>query len=173
MVRPPRLGGNEKVGVFASRSPFRPNGLGLSVVKLDRIEQQDGRTIIHLLGCDLLDGTPVVDIKPYLPYVDAIENATGGFAPAPPDNPMQVRFSSKALADCEQVHQRLQQDVISLIEQVLRLDPRPSYKKGEVSERIYSMKLFDFDLKWQYCENSQINVLELVVCPGQEKRAKK
>lgn len=162
MVRPPRLGGNEKVGVFASRSPFRPNGLGLSVVELSHIEQQGDRVVLHLLGCDLLDGTPIVDIKPYLPYADAIPDATGGFAPGFPDKAMQVHFSEGAREDCNQAQLRLQQDVLSVIEGVLRLDPRPSYKKGEVNKRIYSMKLFDFDLKWQYCENNQITVQELV-----------
>jgi len=161
MVRPPRLGGNAKVGVFASRSPFRPNSLGLSVVELLDIEMSVSQVILHLGGCDLLDGTPVLDIKPYLPYVDAIQDAKGGFAENSPECSFKVEFSNVAQQQCQVAESRTQQHLFSLIEQVLQLDPRPSYQQGNISNRIYSMKLYDFDLKWQYCENNIINVLEL------------
>ena len=162
-VRPPRLGGNHKVGVFASRSPFRPNSLGLSVVEIEQVETRGNNIYIHLIGCDLLDKTPVVDIKPYLPYVDCVPQAKGGFAMASPQTPWEVVFSEKARADCQQAEQRLKQEVATVIKQVLALDPRPSYQQGETVGRVYSMKLFDFDLKWQYLENNRIIVLALLV----------
>ena len=164
MVRPPRLGGNEKVGVFASRSPFRPNALGLSVVKIQGIEtsqEKEKKVIINLLGCDLLDGTPILDVKPYLPYVDSIPEASGGFAQEAPMKTFAVDFSPIAIKQCQLRTKQYQQDISLLISQVLQLDPRPSYKQGEINDRVYSMKLFDFDLKWQYCENKLIKVLSL------------
>ena len=161
MVRPPRLGGNRKVGEFASRSPFRPNPLGLSVVELLNVDVTSSGVVLQLGGCDLLDGTPVVDIKPYLPYVDAISNATGGFAQKSPEYKFKVAFSSKAQQECKVAEARINQPLVSLVEQILQLDPRPSYQQGSYSDRIYSMKLYDFDLRWQYCENSMIKVIEL------------
>lgn len=161
MVRPPRLGGNSKVGVFASRSPFRPNPLGLSVVELLSVEVISSNVILQLGGCDLLDGTPIVDIKPYLPYVDAIHDARGGFADKGPKPIYEVVFSDNARQECKNAEARINQPLFSLIEQTLQLDPRPSYQQGIFSDRIYSMRLYDFDLRWQYCENNKINVLEL------------
>ncbi len=177
MVRPPRLGGNTKVGVFASRSTFRPNPVGLSVVKLLNIEINDaGKVILHLGGCDLLDETPVLDIKPYLPYVDSIPDAKGGYAEASPEVLYDVIFTKEAENQCESAQSRLKviqnkTQIIEkeggwllkkLIKQTLQLDPRPSYQKNEKSGRIYAMRLYDFDLKWQYCDNNKIKVIELV-----------
>ena len=175
MVRPPRLGGNTKVGVFASRSTFRPNPLGLSVVKLLKIDVSKGFVILHLGGSDLLDKTPILDIKPYLPYVDSIPNASGGFAEHRPSIIYTVSFTETAKLDCKKAIKRLElphsplQNIKkqggcalkSQIKQILELDPRPSYQKGEKSDRIYAMKLYDFDLKWQYCENNKIRVIAL------------
>jgi tRNA-Thr(GGU) m(6)t(6)A37 methyltransferase TsaA len=140
-VRPPRLGGNRRVGVFASRSPFRPNHLGLSVVELLGIEQRDGLSL-RLRGADLLDGTPVVDIKPYLPYVDAIPGARAGFAPRLP-TPLQVRFS-------EQVRQQLAGDapLQRVIASVLTQDPRPAYQADD-PERLYGMRLAEVDVRFR------------------------
>ncbi len=163
LVRPPRLGGNAKVGVFATRSTFRPNPIGLSVVKLDDIELKQSQVILHLSGCDLLDGTPVLDIKPYLPYVDLIPDAKGGFAPNKPDKIQKIVFTGEADLECQQANQRLGQDIKSVVIQILQLDPRPSYQQGNSGVRVYAMKLYDFDLKWQYCENKQIKVLCLEV----------
>ena len=172
MVRPPRLGGNEKVGVFASRSTFRPNPLGLSVVELLCVKLIKGQVVLHLGGCDLLEGTPVLDIKPYLPYADIIPNAKGGFAKNKPEALLEVVFSEVAEAQCKQADQRIDhlnvgvcESVKTLIIQILQLDPRPSYQhkhqhKNE-SDRIYAMKLHDFDLKWQYYDNNKIKVLAL------------
>ena len=163
MVRPPRLGGNKKVGVFASRSTFRPNPLGLSVVKLSQIEIVNSTVVLHLLGCDLLDGTPILDIKPYLPYVDSISNAEGGFAGAEPEKIAEVFFNEQSQVQCKQASERFDEDIESLVMQILELDPRPSYQHhNSDKERIYSMKLYDFDLKWQYCENNKIKVLGII-----------
>jgi tRNA-Thr(GGU) m(6)t(6)A37 methyltransferase TsaA len=176
MVRPPRLGGNFKVGVFASRSTFRPNPLGLSVVELVRIEIKSKQVVLHLAGCDFLDQTPVVDIKPYLPYVDSIPNANGGFADDKPEVLCDVFFTEVAKRQCETAEIRLQlaSKIIqngkkeggcalkTLINQILQQDPRPSYQKQEKSDRIYAMKLYDFDLRWQYLDNNKIKVIALV-----------
>ncbi len=163
MVRPPRLGGNKKIGVFASRSTFRPNSLGLSAVELLKIEQKGTTLVLHLKGGDFLDRTPVVDIKPYLPYSDSIVNASGGFAPNKPDMDRKVIFNTLAKKQCRDAEQRLGQDLFFMIKQILGLDPRPSYqtKQERNINRVYAMKLFDFDLKWQYCENSEIKVVAL------------
>jgi len=165
MVRPPRLGGSTKVGVFASRSTFRPNPIGLSVVELYKVEMQKGAVILHLLGCDLLDGTPVLDVKPYLPYVDSIPTAKGGFANESPQKSVEqqdISFTKEAQLQCAQASERLEQNIEALIRQIIQCDPRPSYQRIDYN-RVYSMHLHDFDLKWQYCENNEIKVLELRV----------
>lgn len=163
MVRPPRLGGNIKVGVFASRSTFRPNPLGLSVVVLEKIEIKKGRITLHLSGCDLLEGTPVLDIKPYLPYADSIPSAKGGFANESPQklvDKQEISFTQEAQTQCDHASETVGQNIESLIRQIILCDPRPSYQKIDYN-RVYSMKLYDFDLKWQYCENNKIKVLGL------------
>ncbi len=167
MVRPPRLGGNEKVGVFASRSPFRPNPMGLSAVEIDSIEHAKNSAnhrhlIIKLRGCDLLDGTPVLDIKPYIPYADSISDALAGFAKNKPDaENFSINFTPQAQQQCDQIAKILKQDITATVIEILKLDPRPSYKSNKLDDKVYSMKLFDFDLKWQYCENGRITVLNL------------
>lgn len=162
MIRPPRLGGNRKVGVFASRSTFRPNPIGLSVVELTSIEMKSSKVILHLSGCDLVDGTPVLDIKPYLPYVDAIPDAVAGYATEKPSKKMTVLMNDEIINDCQEASARLGENIELLVKQLLELDPRPSYQENSlISDRIYSMKLHDFDLKWQYCENDTIKVLKI------------
>ena len=140
LVRPPRLGGNKKLGVLATRSTFRPNPIGMSVVKLDRIEQKDSQVILHINELDLLDGTPIVDIKPYVPYADIIENAQGGYAHQQPVSVIQIAFSTEAIAAVEyftKQYPKLQQ----LIEQVLSQDPRPAYKHQKVDDKVYGLSL--------------------------------
>lgn len=146
MVRPPRLGGNTRKGVFATRATFRPNPLGLSVVKLDGVEIHNGAVTLLISGIDLLDGTPILDIKPYLPYSDALADARGGFADAAPETSMTVEFSAAAEQFCRQqsAYPKLQQ----LIEKVLKQDPRPPYKKQRESEQNYGMTLYNFNIKW-------------------------
>lgn len=146
MVRPPRLGGNTRKGVFATRATFRPNPLGLSVVKLDGVEIHNGAVTLLISGIDLLDGTPILDIKPYLPYSDALADARGGFADAAPETSMTVELSAAAEQFCRQqsAYPKLQQ----LIEKVLKQDPRPPYKKQRESEQTYGMTLYNFNIKW-------------------------
>lgn len=147
-VRPPRLGGNARLGVFATRSTFRPNPLGLSVVRLAGLVAEGGRVELQLAGVDLLDGTPIYDIKPYLPYADALSDASGGFAPDDPQAPVQVTFSALA----EQQLLRLQRERPRLRELVLELlayDPRPAYRSDADAGRDYGVKLFDLDVRWR------------------------
>jgi len=149
MVRPPRLGGNQKVGVFASRSPFRPNPVGLSAVKLKRITKKQGQWCIAFEGGDLLNDTPVIDIKPYIPYADAIADAQGAYAAEPPIADLEVTFSSIAqsqLGRLQQQHPQLQR----LIEQVLTQQPQPAYKKQQPES--YGMKLYDLNIRWRIAD---------------------
>ncbi|MEI2783102.1 MAG: tRNA (N6-threonylcarbamoyladenosine(37)-N6)-methyltransferase TrmO [Candidatus Competibacter sp.] len=145
-VRPPRLGGNRRLGVFATRSPFRPNPIGLSVVALDRIVTGQGRVALHLSGVDVLDGTPVLDIKPYLPYADRVPTATGGFADEAPGAGLAVEFSAAAAAFCAAWPDG---DLGELIAQILRQDPRPAYKRTDPEPRHHGMKLYDCDVRWE------------------------
>lgn len=160
MVRPPRLGGNQKVGVFASRSPFRPNPIGMSPVRLKAVEQTAQGPVLHLRGADILDQTPVLDIKPYLPWSDIIQDATGGFAPQAPGSGPKVEFSSPALAQCRERGKKIP-NLEALVIQILKNDPRPGYFKAHENktdppgepgdpDRIFGMRLFDFDLKWTH-----------------------
>lgn len=139
-VRPPRLGGNERVGVFASRSPFRPNPLGLSCVKLEGIEKRenDGSVLI-VSGADLLDGTPIFDIKPYLPFADCHTEATGGYASENANHRLQVLFPETLL---EQLPSEKRQG----LRECLADDPRPSYQDDP--NRIYGMRFGDYEIKF-------------------------
>ena len=145
-VRPPRLGGNKKMGVFATRATHRPNALGLSVVKLDNITFEKNDVILHVSGLDLIDGTPIMDIKPYIPYSDSLPDAQYPFAQLAP-NTLNVQFSHDAkLSIATQSHKpHLQQ----FIQQVLSQDPRPAFH--EVDEnRVYGAKLEEYDVSWVY-----------------------
>ncbi|TRX75519.1 tRNA (N6-threonylcarbamoyladenosine(37)-N6)-methyltransferase TrmO [Pseudomonas mangiferae] len=155
-VRPPRLGGNRSLGVFATRSTHRPNGIGQSVVRLERVEP--GR--LWLSGLDLLDGTPVLDIKPYVPYADRVEGAVNRIgADAPPAIP--VEWDGPAL-DAATVHgQRLAEPLVALVEQCLAQDPKPAYQVPP-PERRYGVRLWDVDVHWHYPEPGRIRVLDVV-----------
>ncbi len=146
MVRPPRLGGNKKVGVFASRSPFRPNPIGLSVVELKDISHENGQWKIHIGGADLLDQTPVLDIKPYIPYADAIVDAYGHYAEETPPADTEIIFSESAEQKIQQL-QSVYPQLSLLIEQVLSQQPQPAYQDTE--ERVYGVKLYDLNVRWQ------------------------
>lgn len=157
-VRPPRLGGNRRVGVFASRSPYRPNRLGLSAVKLEGVDLTAAGPVLRLRGLDLLDGTPVYDVKPYVPYTDAVPDAVGGFARDPIAR-LSVRFS--APADAQLAARADRDEVRAVIAAVLALDPRPGYRQDEPdSERALGMCLYDFDLRWRVAAG-EVEVLEL------------
>jgi tRNA-Thr(GGU) m(6)t(6)A37 methyltransferase TsaA len=142
-VRPPRLGGNKKMGVFATRATHRPNALGMSVVKLDRVDITQGNVALHISGLDLIDGTPIIDIKPYIPYSDSIEQAVYPFAQTAPKS-IPVIFSKVAQAALSK-NPTLQ----TLIIQVLSQDPKPAFHKIDNS-RIYGAKLEDMNVTWIY-----------------------
>lgn len=159
-VRPPRLGGNREVGVFASRSPFRPNNLGLSVLGLEGIEGREGNLRLRVNGLDLLHDTPVFDIKPYLPYSDCVAGARSGYAAARPDPSLAVVFSRGAeerLALMGGEGERLRR----LITQTLALDPRPAYRRQSDDERHYGMRLEGLDVRWRVV-GGQVLVDEIV-----------
>jgi tRNA (adenine37-N6)-methyltransferase len=147
-VKPPRLGGNKSLGVFATRSPTRPAPIGLSVVKLEAIAEVDGKLVLKLSGIDLLDGTPVLDIKPYVPYVDLVPLAINSLADAAPQL-ISVEFSPETAGFCSDYRQKTKIDLAGLIRQVLQQDPRPQYQQPE-PERIYGMKLLDLNVQWRY-----------------------
>jgi tRNA-Thr(GGU) m(6)t(6)A37 methyltransferase TsaA len=147
-VRPPRLGGNQKLGVFATRSSFRPNNLGLSVCVLDRVEKKDQQLILHLSGVDILDGTPVVDIKPYVPYADMITTAKNKIAENSPAI-LPVKFSSEV--DQALSENDIKNNLRELIVEVLQQDPRPAYK-GERDQKRYKMSLQGCHIEWDLGE---------------------
>ena len=159
-VRPPRLGGNQRVGVFASRSPFRPNPIGLSVVRLNEVKCNDKGVELRLSGIDLLDGTPVLDIKPYLPYTDAIPDAHSGYAPDPPGQSIALSYSNQAEAWLENVDAKQADHIRRLLRQVFENDPRPAYLKAGSAERKFGMTLYDFNVSWTV-ENNQVNITEI------------
>ena len=142
-VRPPRLGGNTRVGVFASRSPFRPNSIGLSAVRLERIEiTPDRGPILYVSGVDLLDGTPIYDIKPYIPYADSIAAATDGYTGETKDYRLNVVFPQELLA---LISESKRDSLIG----ILSLDPRTSYNHDP--EKVWGMSFRDSNIRFQVC----------------------
>lgn len=161
-VRPPRLGGNERVGVFASRSMFRPNPIGLSVVELKKIRRQDGKLFLDIMGADLMDGTPVLDIKPYLPYADIIPHAVAGYANAKPATQLRVSFTPHALALVE-AYRSQWPDLQQCIIEILRLDPRPAYQDAASNQKAeFAVRLYDLDVKWRV-SGDWVEVYDLLV----------
>lgn len=150
VVRPPRLGGNRKVGVFASRSPFRPNSLGLSVVRNEGLSQRDGQLILRIRDHDLIDGTPVLDIKPYLPFADALPDARIGWAESPPHERIPVSFTAQAEEQLAVLDANDYPDFRGLIEDVVSYDPRPSFRRGREEERIYGAHLYDCNVRFRF-----------------------
>lgn len=145
-VRPPRLGGNTRVGVFASRSPYRPNRIGLSCVKLERVKRTEKEgSVLVVSGADLLDGTPIYDIKPYLPFADCIPNAVGGYADEKAEYKLQVEFPNNLL-------EKLPKDKQNALLECLSDDPRPSYQDEE--DRVYGMNFAGFEIKFTVKENT-------------------
>ena len=148
-VRPPRLGGNERIGVFASRSNFRPNPIGLSVVELLSIEG----TALRLGGGDFLDGTPVLDIKPYIPYADRIPHAQGSFAANAPERVNRVSFTPHAEQSRQKLENETRPDLRQIISDMLAYNPRPAYQDDD-PDRIFGTRLFDLEVRWQQTETS-------------------
>lgn len=163
-VRPPRLGGNQRMGVFATRSPFRPNPVGLSCVEIESVENTEEGPVIYVRGADLMDGTPIYDIKPYLPYVDAKPEAKAGFGGMVKEHEMEVEIPEKVRQefiakkdDChskedakETKHGKKENPEAFLQEvaEILAQDPKPGYQQDE--ERIYGMEYGNYEVKFCY-----------------------
>lgn len=149
-VRPPKLGGNKRVGVFASRSPFRPNRIGISCVKVIKTEwnHKEGKSL-YVLGADLMNGTPIIDVKPYLPYTDSRPDASNGFALDDINGTLEVKCSDELLS-------KIPFDMADGLFETLKHDPRPSYQND--SERIYGMRFGDMQVKFKVNDK----VLEII-----------
>ncbi|WP_296244538.1 MULTISPECIES: tRNA (N6-threonylcarbamoyladenosine(37)-N6)-methyltransferase TrmO [unclassified Psychrobacter] len=187
-VRPPRLGGNQKIGVFASRSMYRPSALGLSVVKLKRIESVEGRVLLIISGADMIDGTPIIDIKPYVAYSDALPEAQSGFAPTAP-HLLDVTITELAYAQFEQIinNQRSINDInqngkggklaikevinktqkqllmtdLDTIKALIAQDPRPAYRRSE-THTSFVMRYKSVDVSFQLLESEQLQITNIV-----------
>ncbi len=144
-VRPPRLGGNTRLGVFATRSPFRPNPLGLSSVRLLGTERTEEGTVLLVAGADLMDGTPIFDIKPYIPYCDSHPDASGGFTDTVRDFLLDVQFPTQLLC-------KLPKEKHTAVLEVLSHDPRPSYQNDP--DRVYGLTFGNFDIRFAVKENT-------------------
>lgn len=152
-VKPPRLGGNRRMGVFATRSPFRPNPLGLSCVKLEGIELSGPQgPVLHVAGADLMDGTPIFDIKPYIPYADSHPEATGGFTDSADYTRLTVNFPGPLL-------EAIPPDKREALIEVLAQDPRPGYRHGD-SDRRYGVAFAGFDVRFTVNGNT-LSVIEI------------
>jgi len=164
-VRPPRLGGNERIGVFASRSPFRPNGLGLSSVRIDSIEYEvkdsDGKPngpVINVLGADLMDGTPIYDIKPYVTYADSHPDASSGFVDEKEWNPLKVVFADTVTSTGSVTIPGWTETDLSALKEVLAQDPRPRYQNDP--DKVYGMIFNDMDVRFKV-EEDVLTVVEI------------
>ncbi|MBJ8450657.1 tRNA (N6-threonylcarbamoyladenosine(37)-N6)-methyltransferase TrmO [Acinetobacter bereziniae] len=160
-VRPPRLGGNKKIGVFATRSMYRPAPVGLSVVQLKQVKKVGNTVRVYVTGSDLLDGTPILDIKPYIQYSDAVLDAQSGYAQ---DRPVvkQVRWSEHACQSRTDLLQqaKIDQQYIAELESVLALDPRPAYQHD--AQRIYGMRFGQMNIKFS-CSDEAIVIQEIML----------
>ena len=146
-VRPPKMGGNERAGVFATRSPFRPNPLAISCVKLESIEHCEDGPVINVSGVDMVNGTPIYDIKPYVPYTDCVPGALPGISSDP------QKCSAEVVFECE-----IDKDLKEVLEEVLGQDPHPLYIND--SSRIYKMSFKEFTVSFKAC-NGRITVTEV------------
>ena len=187
-VRPPRLGGNQKIGVFASRSMYRPSALGLSVVKLERIEIVEGRVLLVISGADMIDATPVIDIKPYVAYSDAIMHAESGFAPSAPllsevtmtesaheqfmdlvntekneklaDNATGAELDTVA-AHIHQIQQQLLVSDMDTIQALIAQDPRPAYRRDDI-KTAFVMRYKSVDVTFWLIESKHLQITDVV-----------
>ena len=159
-VRPPRLGGNQRVGVFASRSTHRPNPIGLSKVELKKVECFHRKVLLHLGSVDLVDGTPILDIKPYLAYADSEPEAQSGFAQDKPLPRLQVEFSMQAQSAVKKLD-KIRSHFSRFITEVLQQDPRPAYHQGKISERIYGVTLYEFNIKFKMKSEGCVEVIDI------------
>ena len=158
-VKPPRLGGKKKVGVFSSRAPYRPNPIGISAVEYIEHYESRGRVLIKVGGLDLLDGTPVLDLKPYIPYADSIPNASGGYAAEKPPNKLVIVFLRKA--EEELIANKVNYpNLKELIVQLLTLDPRPAWRVKSQDNKQYGVTLYDLNIKFRI-ERKQTTVISI------------
>ncbi|AHG74131.1 UPF0066 protein [Mannheimia sp. USDA-ARS-USMARC-1261] len=163
-VRPPRLGGNERIGVFASRATHRPNPLGLSKVRLEAVVVENGDVYLKLGSVDLVNGTPILDIKPYIAYADSEAEAISGFAQEKPEQKLSVVFSEEAqqvVKFCQNFAQFGIEQPLTFIREVIAQDPRPAYQQGKVSDRIYGMNLAGYNIRWKIEQGEQVFVLSI------------
>ena len=159
-VRPPRLGGNARMGVFATRSTFRPNPVGMSLVELKGIVCQKDNVVLQLGSLDLVDGTPVVDIKPYLPFAEALPDATASYAQHAPVAEMAVGFTPEVEQQLLMLEKRYPL-LKTFIGEVLAQDPHPAYRKGEETGKTYAVWLHDFNVRWRVtAEGFEVFALE-------------
>lgn len=148
LVKAPRLGGNKKTGVLATRSTFRPNPIGMSVVKNEGVVKINDKWCLKISGLDLLDATPVIDIKPYIPYSDSLNDAVSELASSPQMHNIDVTFSLSAQQQLNQFcaqYDNLEQFII----QILQQDPRPAYKKNQLTVEEFGMSIYDLNIRWQ------------------------
>lgn len=159
-VRPPRLGGNQKIGVFATRSMYRPAPMGLSVVQLKEVKKVGKSVRVYVTGSDLLNGTPIIDIKPYIQYSDAVMDAESGYAQNEPER-MTVIWTESAEQQKQDLMKRQKLDgrIVDELEQVLSLDPRPAYQND--AERVYGMKFAEFEIKFMVEEYIKIKSIQI------------
>lgn len=149
-VRPPRLGGNKRMGVFATRSPFRPNPIGLSSVRLEKIEiTAEHGPIIWVSGADILDGTPIYDIKPYLPFTDSHVDAKAGFTTEYEGYSLNINID-------EGIKSKIPRDILDTVVELLAADPRPSYQNDK--DRVYGMRFYDYEIKFRV-DGSELYVI--------------
>ena len=162
LVRPPRLGGNKKVGVFASRSPYRPNGLGMSRVQLLEITHTNNKIRLKISCPDMVDGTPIYDIKPYIHYSDSNEQAICGFAQETPESSLNVVFTECALKDLEKLNVRIYPKLKETITELLSQNPCPAYKK-DAENKTYGLKLYDLNIVWKQANKlATVQTIEIV-----------
>ena len=150
-VRPPKLGGNKRVGVFASRSPFRPNRIGISCVKLIKADYGYKKITLYVTGADLMDGTPIIDIKPYLPYTDSRPDASNGFALDDINGKLEIKCSDELLS-------KIPFDMVDGLFETLKHDPRPSYHNDD---RIYGMSYGELQVKFKV-QNNELRITEII-----------
>ncbi len=151
-VRPPKLGGNERMGVFATRSPFRPNKIGLSSVEIVKIEYEKNLgTVLYVSGADLMNGTPIIDIKPFLPYTDNHTDASNGFAQDNTNGVLKINCADTLL-------KKIPSDAADGLFETLRQDPRPSYQND--NERIYGMSFGNMQIKFKVC-NDELTIVDI------------
>ncbi|MFO7602774.1 MAG: tRNA (N6-threonylcarbamoyladenosine(37)-N6)-methyltransferase TrmO [Gammaproteobacteria bacterium] len=162
-VRPPRLGGNTRLGVFASRATHRPNPIGLSLVKLEAIDCSGTEVVLEVSGLDMVEGTPVLDIKPYLPYAEALPHAEAGYASEAPQLTCAVVFSPQARQQAQALEAHYAQ-FTALLTRVLALDPRPAFhQQGSPRQgRVYGLELYDQNIRWQVDSEQRITVLDIL-----------